>query len=349
MVSGLIDAPVVVGVALFQARNATAEVIREALFLAGLAFIVTWLVGRPTIDRLNKMGIGKKIRVEGPSSHMVKQGTPTMGGIMIVLGVFVVNAVFNSVGQGRLSILLPMLVVLSSGILGAVDDLLNISGGKRTGITARFKFSWLFLFATAAALTLWWPSGPFKLDSINVPILGRYAMGVWYVPVAILWIVGFSNAVNLTDGLDTLAGGLLALAFAAYGIIAFLQGQPFLVTLCFTTVGALLGFLWYNAHPAQVFMGDTGTLSLGALLAVVALMTGQWLLLPVVGAVFVAVALSVILQVSYFKLTGGKRLFKMAPLHHHFELIGWAETQIAMRFWLMGMVAAMLGVALALV
>ncbi len=168
------------------------------------------------------------------------------------------------------------------------------------------------------------------------------------MPVAVLIIVGTSNAVNLTDGLDTLAGGLLALAFAAYGIIAFLQGQAYLVTLCFTTVGGLLAFLWYNAHPAQVFMGDTGALSLGALLAVVALMTGQWLLLPVVGLVFVAVASSVILQVGYFKLTHGKRLFRMAPLHNHFELMGWAETQIAMRFWVVGMVSALLGVGLAL-
>ncbi len=331
-----------------QARNATPSVVREALFLAGFTFVVTWLIGRPVISRLRHLGIGKKIRIEGPSTHLVKQGTPTMGGIMIVLGVFVVNAVFNSVGQGRLSILLPLGVVLATGILGAVDDLLNLAGGKRTGVTARFKFSWLALFGIAAALVLYWPNGPFRLDAINVPVLGRYSLGLWYVPVAFIVIVGTSNAVNLTDGLDTLAGGLLALAFAAYGIIAFLQGQAFLVTLCFTTVGGLLAFLWYNAHPAEVIMGDTGALSLGALLAVVALMTGQWLLLPVVGAVFVAVTLSVILQVLYFKVTHGKRLFKMAPLHNHFELIGWAETQIAMRFWLVGMVAAMLGVALAL-
>jgi phospho-N-acetylmuramoyl-pentapeptide-transferase len=348
MLHQLWGAPTVVASALTQAQQAESGVIREALFYASLTFIVTWVIGRPTIDRLNKMGIGKKIRIDGPSTHMIKQGTPTMGGIMVVLGVFLVNAVFNSVGQGRGSILLPLLVVVSSGVLGAVDDLLNIAGGKNSGITARFKFSWLLLFAASAALVLWWPTGFFQLDSINIPFAGKHPLGAWYVPIAIFWIVGFSNAVNLTDGLDTLVGGLLALAFAAYGIIAFLQGQPFLVTLCFTTVGALLGFLWYNSHPAQVFMGDTGSLSLGALLAVVSLMTGQWLLLPVVGSVFVAVALSVILQVAYFKLTRGKRLFKMAPLHHHFELLGWAETQIAMRFWLVGMVAAMVGVALAL-
>ena len=162
-------------------------------------------------------------------------------------------------------------------------------------------------------------------------------------------IVGTSNAVNLTDCLDVLAGIIAAVAFAAYGVIAFLQGQTWLVAFVFTTVGATLAFLWYNAYPAELFMGDTGSLALGATLAVVALMTGQWLLLPVVGFVFMAEALSVILQVAYFKTTGGKRLFKMSPLHHHFELLGWSETHVTQRFWLIGILSAMLGIALALI
>jgi phospho-N-acetylmuramoyl-pentapeptide-transferase len=161
-------------------------------------------------------------------------------------------------------------------------------------------------------------------------------------------VAGSANAVNFTDGLDSLAGGTAAVAFVAYGIIAFLQGQIQVVTFCFTMAGALLGFLWYNAHPAQVFMGDTGSLAIGSALATAAFMTGQWLLLPVVGFVFVAETISVMLQVSYFKLTGGKRIFKMTPLHHHFEMIGWSETQITLRFWLVGMMAGLLGVALAL-
>jgi phospho-N-acetylmuramoyl-pentapeptide-transferase len=162
-------------------------------------------------------------------------------------------------------------------------------------------------------------------------------------------IVGTSNAVNLTDGLDGLAGSIAAVAFSAYGVIAFLQGQIWLVAFVFTVVGGLLAFLWYNAHPAELFMGDTGSLAVGATLAVVALMTGQWLLLPVVGFVFMAEALSVILQVGYFKLTGGKRLFKMSPLHHHFELLGWSETHVTQRLWLVGILSAMLGIALALI
>jgi phospho-N-acetylmuramoyl-pentapeptide-transferase len=158
-----------------------------------------------------------------------------------------------------------------------------------------------------------------------------------------------SNAVNLTDGLDGLAGLISATAFAAYGGIALLQGQIFLARFCFTIVGALFGFLWFNVHPADLFMGDTGSLALGAALAVVALMTGRWLLLPVIAIIPISEALSVMLQVAYFKLTKGKRLFKMAPFHHHFELLGWSETQVVQRFWLVGLLFGMLGIAMALV
>ncbi|MCC6935793.1 MAG: phospho-N-acetylmuramoyl-pentapeptide-transferase, partial [Thermomicrobiales bacterium] len=188
---------------------------------------------------------------------------------------------------------------------------------------------------------------PLGLHSIYIPFFGQYNIGLLYIPIALFSISGTANAVNLTDGLDTLAGGTAAVAFTAYGIIAFLQGQVQVVTFCFTMVGALLGFLWFNAHPAQVIMGDCGALALGASLATVAFMTGQWLLLPIVGAVFVAETASVMLQVAWFKRTGGKRLFRMTPLHHHFELLGWSETQVTLRFWLAGMMAGLLGVALA--
>jgi phospho-N-acetylmuramoyl-pentapeptide-transferase len=168
------------------------------------------------------------------------------------------------------------------------------------------------------------------------------------IPIAIFIIVASTNAANLTDGLDGLAGLIAATAFVAYGAIAMLQGQVFLVRFCFTVVGAIFAFLWYNVHPAEMIMGDTGSLSLGATLGVVALMTGQWILLPVIFIIPVSVVLSVILQVSYFKITRGRRLFKMAPLHHHFELIGWSETQVVQRFWLVALLTAMIGVALAL-
>ncbi|MBI3764590.1 MAG: phospho-N-acetylmuramoyl-pentapeptide-transferase, partial [Chloroflexi bacterium] len=181
------------------------------------------------------------------------------------------------------------------------------------------------------------PSVPLKID-----------IGLFYIPIAAFIIVASSNAVNITDGLDGLAGLVIATAFAAYGVIALLQGQVFLVRFCFTVVGACFAFLWFNVHPAELFMGDTGSLALGAALGVVALMTGQWLLLPIIAVIPVAETLSVLLQVAYFKWSGGQRLFKMAPLHHHFELLGWSETQVVQRFWLVALLAAMVGIALAL-
>lgn len=270
-----------------------------------------------------------------------------MGGIMICFSVVVITLVFNT--AGRLSMLLPVTVLIAAGALGAIDDRMNLVGGKRSGMTARFKFAWLSVFGWLAALALHLPE-PFglALHHMYIPFFGRFDIGWVYVPIAAFSIIGMANAVNLTDGLDTLAAGTAAIAFCAYGIIAYRQEQVGVVAFCFTMVGSLAGFLWFNAHPAQVIMGDTGALAIGAALATAAFMTGQWLLLPVVGAVFVAETVSVMIQVSYFKMTKGKRIFKMTPLHHHFELLGWSETQVTMRFWIAGMMAGLLGVALAL-
>ncbi len=318
-----------------------------SLALAGLAFIVTIIIGRPVVILLRQKKVGKQIRIDGPRTHLVKTGTPTMGGIMITVSVVLVTAVFNL--AGRLSMLLPIAVLLAAGFLGAIDDRMNLVGGAKTGMTARFKFAWLTAFGVAAALVLHLPAPMgLGLHHIYVPFFGQYSIGVLYPIIAALAIIGTANAVNLTDGLDTLAAGTAAIAFVSYGIIAFVQGQVGVVTFCFTMVGALMGFLWFNAHPAQVIMGDTGSLAIGAALATAAFMTGQWLLLPVVGFVFIIETLSVILQVGYFKMTKGKRLFKMAPLHHHFEMIGWSETQVTMRFWMIGTMAGLMGVALAL-
>lgn len=318
-----------------------------ALVTATLAFLTAVLVGKPVIGFLRAQKVGKSIRIDGPTSHQVKTGTPTMGGLIIGISVLIVTLLFNL--SGRLSILLPFGMMASCGILGGVDDWMSLVGSRGGGLRARFKMAWLLVIATVAAIVLYTQLTP----PTFVPfIFGAFEIGaevgIWYVPLAILLIAGFSNAVNLTDGLDSLAGYTAATAFVCYGIIAYLQGQVYLVTFCFTVAGAILGFLWYNAHPAQVFMGDTGSLALGATLAVVALMTGHWLILPVIGLVFVAEAASVALQVTYFKLTKGKRLFRMAPLHHHFELLGWSEVQVAQRFWLVAILSGMLGIALAL-
>ncbi|MFN2298335.1 MAG: phospho-N-acetylmuramoyl-pentapeptide-transferase, partial [Anaerolineales bacterium] len=226
--------------------------------------------------------------------------------------------------------------------LGALDDVLGLRGRP---MRARVKFPLQALVALIVGIGL-----KYVLDVPNAYIPGiqvDFDFGIWYVPLAAFIILCSTNAVNITDGLDGLAGIIAATAFVAYGMIAAIQGQWYLMRLCFTVVGVLFAFLWYNAHPAELFMGDTGSLALGAVLGTVALMTAQWAILPVIAIIPVAETASVILQVLYFKWTKGKRLFKMAPLHHHFELHGWSETQVVQRFWLIGLIAAMIGVALA--
>jgi phospho-N-acetylmuramoyl-pentapeptide-transferase len=323
------------------------------LALAGFSFMLTVIWGEPLLRVLRHFKIGKSIRVEGPERHFTKLGTPTMGGVLIILPVALITFLMNAASligltvSGR-SVLLPLSAMFAYSFLGAVDDwegLRGVRGGQ--GMRARTKFIAQVILAVAIAFALRYV---LKVPELYLPgRQGEVPLGIWYIPLASFMIVLFSNAVNLTDGLDGLAGLISATAFATYGGIALIQGQVVLAPFCFTLVGALFGFLWFNVHPAQLFMGDTGSLSLGATLAVVALMTSQWALLPLIAVIPFSTALSVILQVSYFKLTHGKRLFKMSPLHHHFELSGWSETQVVQRFWLISLLFAMIGVALAVV
>jgi phospho-N-acetylmuramoyl-pentapeptide-transferase len=345
-----------------------------ALALGAFSFLFAVIWGKPLITYLRRHRIGKQIRVDGPSSHQTKTGTPTMGGLMIVIPVSLIilaagfvqllvgttfgEAMLDRLGVARVfflgrSILVPLGVMVGFGLMGALDDWAGVRGYRNgEGILGRWKFVLQLALAIIAALVLHF--GPPDLHSVAIPgIAEKVDIGLFWLPIAIFFIVGYSNAVNLTDGLDGLAGSIAALCFVCYGIIAFLQDQGWLLAFCFTMAGATLAFLWYNAYPADLFMGDVGSEALGATLAVVALMTGQWLLLPIISAVFVAETLSVILQVAYFKFTRircgqGRRIFKMTPLHHHFELLGWSETQVVQRFWLLAIMAAMLGVALAL-
>ena len=324
-----------------------------ALALAGVSFLMTVIWGGPLIRILRYFKAGKTIRVEGPERHFSKLGTPTMGGVMIILPVLLVTVLLNAASLigvrflGR-SIILPMLVMVAYSVLGAIDDWEGLRGRRRgQGMRARTKFLIQVVLASAAAFGLW-----YFLDVPNLflpGVKGEIELGLWYLPIAAFLIVAFSNAVNLTDGLDGLAGLIAATAFAAYGGIALIQHQTYLARFCFALVGATFGFLWFNVHPALLFMGDTGSLPLGATLATVALMTGQWFLLPLIAIIPVSTTLSVVLQVVYFKLTHGRRLFKMAPLHHHFELSGWSETQVVQRFWLISLLFAMIGVALVFV
>lgn len=330
------------------------------LALSAITFFLAVIWGPPLIKWLIRNEMGKKIRVEEPGSHQMKMGTPTMGGLMVIIPVILITGLlnianllgFNFIGQ---SVLIPMGTLVAFGLLGLIDDLEGIRG-KRVfgeGIMARTKALWQVILALVIALILHF--GPTELRSVAIPgIEERIDIGLLWIPIATFIIVAMSNAVNFSDGLDGLAGSLAAVAFACYGVIAYLQGQVWLAAFCLTMVGALLAFLWFNVHPADLFMGDVGSLAIGATLGVVALMTGQWLLLPIVGAMFVAEALSVTMQISWFKYTRrrygqGRRIFKMAPLHYHFELKGWSETQVMQRFFLCGILAGMLGVALALI
>jgi len=238
--------------------------------------------------------------------------------------------------------------MVSYGLLGALDDWEGIRGPRRgQGMRARTKFLFQVFLAAFIAYALY--------EMLKVPQLflhgvkGKIGLGWWYIPIAMFIIVGTSNAVNFTDGLDGLAGLITATAFTSYGAIALMHGQVYLARFCFIVVGALFGFLWFNVHPAQLIMGDTGSLALGATLGTVALMTGHWILLPLIAVIPLVEALSVIIQVGYFKLTHGRRFFKMAPIHLHFELLGWSETQVVQRFWLIGLLGAMIGIGLAMV
>lgn len=323
-----------------------------AIALSGMAFILAVIWGSPLIRILKHFRLGKMIRVEGPDSHITKMGTPTMGGLMIIIPVAAVTILLNAVDllginvMGQ-SVLLPLAVMFAFGLLGAIDDWEGIRGPRKgLGMKARTKFLIQVILAVVTAYVL---KNVLFVPQLYLP--GTEAainLGAWYIPIATFIIVLMSNAVNLTDGLDGLAGLICVTAFAAYGSIALMQGNLFVGRFCFTIVGALFGFLWFNVHPAILFMGDLGSLSLGAVLGVVALMTGQWLLLPLVAVIPLSNVASDVLQVSYFKYTKGKRLFKMAPLHHHFELIGWSETQVVQRFWLISLLFGMFSIAIAM-
>lgn len=328
------------------------------LALAGLTFLLTVIWGPPVLRLLRYFKAGKAIRLEGPQSHLSKMGTPTMGGWLFILPVALITVLLNVTPirgltlLGR-SVLLPILVMIGFAVLGTIDDWQGLIGSARkSGLSVRAKFLGQVILALGAGVGLKYF---LQVPEMFLPgIRGSINLGILYLPIVVFIIVGMSNAVNFTDGLDGLAGLITATAFACYGGIAILQGQIYIARFCFALVGAIFGFLWFNVHPAELIMGDTGSMALGSTLAVIALMTGQWILLPIIAIIPVSETLSVIIQTTYFKYTKrkygeGRRVFKMAPIHHHFELLGWSETQVVQRFWLVSLLAAMIGIALALV
>ncbi len=315
----------------------TVELIQGLL----LAFALVVILMPPYIRLLQAVGFGKRIREDGPETHFIKEGTPTMGGLLIVAVILLIYFFLKPPDAATFA---PLAALAGVGLLGAFDDYLNAKTGE--GIRARQKLIWLTVVAFVAAYQI---QQTYDITAIAVPFVGAVQIEPWlYVLFGAFAIIATSNGVNLTDGLDGLSGGTVAIAFVAYMLIALLNEptQSNLALLCALVVGALLGFLWFNVHPAQIFIGDSGALSLGATLAVTALITGQILVLPLIGIIFVVETGSVILQVAYFRLTGGRRLFRMSPIHHHFELGGWDEEKITIRFWIVGILAALLGVTL---
>jgi len=306
-----------------------------------LAFIGMVILAPIYISLLQRLGFGKQIRTDGPEAHYGKAGTPTMGG-MLVVGVVLFLAMAMRIEDA--ATLTPMLTLMGVGILGAIDDFVNVRTG--IGMRGRWKLVWQTVVAILAAFYIW---RHFDLTGINIPFLGQFEVApLLLIGFIAFVIVGVSNAVNLTDGLDGLAGGVLIFSFVAYLLISLVpvegvkNEQPNLAIFCALVIGALTGFLWFNVHPAQMFMGDSGALSLGATLAVVATVNGQLPLLAVIGIVFFAVIMSVVIQVVSYRLRG-RRIFRMAPLHHHFELMGWAEEKITVRFWIVAALAGLLG------
>ncbi len=315
----------------------------EKLLIAGaIAAGVVILLAPICIPILHRLKFGQSIRAEGPKSHMVKSGTPTMGGIFLIAGIVaatLIQADWNA------EIFLALFILLGHFILGFIDDYLKVVRKHNQGLLARYKLAGQILIVIVTTLV----ASELLIDfnpTIWLPVVDvTINAGGWYVPFMFFVVVGASNAVNLTDGLDGLAAGCMAIAASCYAVICILTGHNDLAIFCAATVGACVGFLRFNFHPAKIFMGDTGSLALGGAFAAVGILSHTEILLAVVGFVFVCEALSVILQVISFKSTG-KRIFRMSPLHHHFELGGWSEVKVVFVFWMVGLLFGVIGLSM---
>jgi phospho-N-acetylmuramoyl-pentapeptide-transferase len=340
---------------------ASSAVDRGQILIAGIAaMLITIFLGPKFIEFLRDREFGQQIREEGPQEHHAKAGTPTMGGVLILLAVSVATFLWMDLSNRFVWIGLATLVAF--GAVGFADDFIKFSRRRSLGLTGRGKLvpQFLVAFALAFAIERWAGQGMIS-TVLTFPFLKRFLvdLGFLYVPFVALVLVGSSNAVNLTDGLDGLAIGAVGIAGGTYAILTYVSGNAVaarylqiplvpqsgeLAVFCGALVGASLGFLWFNCHPADVIMGDVGALPLGGAIAAVAIMTKQEMLLAIVGGLFVVESLSVIVQVISFK-TRGKRVFRMAPLHHHFELSGWPESRVVIRFWILAILFAVLGLS----
>lgn len=332
----------------------------RSILAALTALLVGLLCGPLTIRWLRRMQVGQMIRDDGPQSHLSKAGTPTMGGVLILLAITSSSLLWGDLRQP--SLWLVLFVTIGFGSIGWVDDYRKLVLKNSKGLPARWKFFWQSMVAIIAILYLYSTANLAIHTQLTVPFFKNWLidLGLLFPVLAYFVIVGSSNAVNLTDGLDGLAIMPIVMVAGALGVFTYVASNavyahylaiPFvpntgeITIFCSAIVGAGLGFLWYNAYPAQVFMGDVGSLALGAALGIVAVIVRQELVLLIMGGLFVIETLSVILQVGYFKYTGGKRLFRMAPLHHHFELKGWPEPKVIVRFWILTVIFVLCGLA----
>jgi phospho-N-acetylmuramoyl-pentapeptide-transferase len=334
------------------------------LIYSVFAFFLTFVLCPPFIALLRKYKIGKNIREDASGGgkavlfaalHEKKQGTPTMGGAIVVAVVLfsvLLSRIFSYYGWIDHSLLnrsetyIPVFTLLSCAILGGVDDWLNIKGLWKKGIPVTPKFLFLLILSFVGA---WWFYVKLGFTGVAIPFYGNIELGAFYPLLFILVFIASGHAVNITDGLDGLAAGLLIMSFSVFGVIAYSNGMLLLTTYCGVIVGALTAFLWFNINPAQFFMGDLGSLSLGASLGVIALLTDSLVPLLLVGTVYIMETLSVIIQLLSKKFRNGKKVFHIAPIHHHFEKVGWPETMVVMRFWIIGAIGCVFGLILALV
>ncbi len=312
------------------------------LFTIIMGFLVTVLLSPITIPFLRRLKFGQSIRDEGPKSHLKKSGTPTMGGVMILLSITITTLVMTGkFSEPTMKTYLLLFVTLGFGLLGFLDDFIKVALKRNLGLTSKQKLLGQIIISVIVYFMI--VQSDFS-TVIHIPIIDySFDLGWMYVFFIIFWLVGFSNAVNLTDGLDGLLSGTAAIAFGAFAVLAWSLSQFEISIFSVAVSGAVLGFLVFNAHPAKVFMGDTGSLALGGAIAAIAILTKLEFILLIIGGVFVIETLSVILQVISFKTTG-KRIFKMSPLHHHYELVGWSEWRVVVTFWTVGLLFAILGI-----
>jgi phospho-N-acetylmuramoyl-pentapeptide-transferase len=344
-----------------RAFNVFGYITLRTVLAAMTALIISWVLGPLVIRKLAAYKIGQTVRDDGPKSHLTKAGTPTMGGALVLLSIAITTLLWGDLTNRYIWVVLA--VTLGFGAVGWVDDYRKVVRRDTRGLPARWKFLWQSLFGMAAAVYLGLSATQASELELIVPFFKTiaYPLGVLgFVGMTYFVIVGTSNAVNLTDGLDGLAimptvmiGGALAIfayvaghsGFSKYLGVPYIPGSGELAVFCGALAGAGLGFLWFNTYPAEVFMGDVGALALGAALGTVAVVVRQEIVLFIMGGLFVAETLSVMVQVIYFRLTGGKRIFRMAPLHHHYELGGWKETQVVVRFWIITILLVLFGLS----